>query len=117
MPRLAIKESCVFLVFRAAEAVGVMSAVLAIFVFSMSKSAPFALVRVTPVKRRVLKAVQVIVPKAFTVEHPSVDVLVRGAGDVGKRHARKSLVVVTTIRSVFRTRSKKVRVLKTRIVH
>ena len=117
MPRLAIKVSYVFLVFRVAEAVGAMSAVLAIFVFSMSKSAPFALVLVTPGKLRVLRAVQVIVPKAFTVEHPSVDVLVRGAEDVGKRHVRKSLVAVTTIRSVFRTRSKKVRVLKTRIVH
>ena len=117
MPRWAIKESYAFLAFRDAEAVGVMSVVQAAFAFLMSKSAPFVRVRVIQGKLRVLRAAQVIVPRAFTAEHPSVDVLVRGAEDVGKRHVRKSLVAVTTIRSVFRTRSKKVRVLKTRIVH
>ena len=89
MPRWAIKESYAFLAFRDAEAVGVMSVVQAVFAFLMSKSAPFARVLVILGKLRVLRAVQVIAPKAFTAEHPSVDVLVRGVEDVGRRPARK----------------------------
>ena len=89
MPRWAIKESYAFLAFRDAEAVGVMSVVQAVFAFLMSKSAHFARVLVILGRLRVLRAVQVIAPKAFTVEHLSVDVLVRGVGDVGRRPARK----------------------------
>ena len=115
-PRLAIKASCAFLDFPGVEAVGAMSAARATSACLMNKNEHFVRVLVTRAKLRVLRVVQVIVPRVFTAEHPSVDALVRGVGDVARRHARKSPAVVTTIRSVFPTKLKRDRAMKIRIV-
>ena len=102
--RLAIKASCVFRVFLGAGAVGVMNAVPVIFVFLTSKSAPFAPARVTPERLRVLRVAQVIVPKASTAGHLSVDVRARGVEDVVKRPVKKLPVAVITTRSASQMR-------------